>query len=89
MPTFAESGYPKADFSAWFGVFVPAGTPAPIIAALNAKAVAAVQAPDARRQLEEAGFSVSGTSTEDITRLIEVETVRWKKVVTATGFKGD
>ncbi|GAA0491167.1 MULTISPECIES: tripartite tricarboxylate transporter substrate binding protein [Pigmentiphaga] len=89
VPTFIEAGYPKADFSAWFALFVPAGTPEPVIATLNAKAVAAVQSPEARQRLEEAGFSISGTSAQETRRMIEAETERWKKIVAATGFKGD
>jgi len=89
VPTFAEAGYPKADFSAWFALFVPAGTPESVVAGLNAKAVAAVQSPEARKRLEEAGFSISGTSAEDARRMIAAEAERWKKIVAATGFRGD
>ena len=31
LPTVAESGVPKFDVSSWFGVFLPAGTPKPIV----------------------------------------------------------
>ena len=89
VPTFAESGYPKADFSAWFCLFVPAGTSGAVIATLNMQVLAAAQNPDLRRRLEEAGFSIIGTSPEAAKRMIAAETIRWKKVVTATGFKGD
>jgi len=89
VPTFIESGLPKADFSAWFCLFVPAGTPDAVVSTLNAKVVAAVNAPAVRRQLEEAGFSILGTSTADARKMVAAETVRWAKVVQATGFKGD
>lgn len=89
VPTFTESGFPKADFSAWFALFVPAGTPQAVIDKLNAQVVAAVQSPEVRRRLEEAGFSIAGTSAADTRRMIATETVRWQKVVAATGFKGD
>lgn len=89
VPTFIESGFPKADFSAWFCLFVPAGTPDAVVSTLNAKVVAAVNAPEVRWQLEEAGFSILGTSTADARKMVAAETVRWAKVVQATGFKGD
>jgi tripartite-type tricarboxylate transporter receptor subunit TctC len=89
VPTFAESGFPKADFSAWFVLFVPAGTPPGVIATLNEQAIAAVRTPDVRRRLEEAGFSVLGTSQAEAARMVVDETAKWKKVVAATGFKGD
>ncbi|MDB5932647.1 MAG: Tripartite-type tricarboxylate transporter, receptor component TctC [Polaromonas sp.] len=89
VPTFAESGYPNADFSAWFCLFVPAGTPEPIISALNTQVLAALQNADLRRRLEEAGFSIIGNSPEAAKRMIAAENIKWKKVVSATGFKGD
>jgi tripartite-type tricarboxylate transporter receptor subunit TctC len=89
VPTFTESGFPKADFSAWFAIFVPTGTPASIIATLNTQLIAAVQSPEVRQKLEEAGFSVLGTSQADVTRMVSAEAVRWAGVVKATGFKGD
>lgn len=89
VPTFKESGYPKADFSAWFCLFVPAGTPAPVIQQLNKLTVAALAAPEVKRALDDAGFSIFGTSHEDARRMVAAETVRWKAVVAATGFKGD
>lgn len=89
LPTFAEAGYPKADFSAWFTLFVPAGTPAQIVATLNAQAVKAVQSPEIKKKLEDAGFSVSGTSQDDAKRLVDAERVRWAQVVKASGFKAD
>ncbi len=36
VPTIAESGYKGFDVSTWYGVLAPAGTPAPIVARLNA-----------------------------------------------------
>ncbi|WP_077000669.1 tripartite tricarboxylate transporter substrate binding protein [Variovorax sp. KK3] len=89
VPTFTESGFPKADFSAWFCLFVPAGTPDSIVAALNAQVVAALKAPDLRRQLEEAGFTLLGTSSADARAMVAAEAPRWKKIVQATGFRGD
>ncbi len=89
LPTFAEAGYPKADFSAWFTLFVPTGTPPQVVATLNAQAVKAVQSPEIKKKLEDAGFSVSGTSQEEAKRLVDAERVRWAQVVKASGFKAD
>lgn len=88
VPTFTEAGYPNADFSAWFCLFAPAGTPEAIIATLNSQVLAGLKTPDTRRRLEEAGFSVVGSSPAAAKAMIAGEAVRWQKVVTATGFKG-
>ena len=89
VPTFVESGYPKADFSAWFCLFVPAGTAESVIHTLHQQVTAAAQSPDVKRVLEEAGFSLVGSSTADARRMVAAEAVRWKGVVAATGFRGD
>ncbi len=89
IKTFAEQGYPKADFSAWFAVFAPTGTPEPIMKLLSEKVAASVRDPEIRKTLLEAGFSVTGTSREEVTRMIAADAPRWKSVVEASGFRGD
>jgi len=89
VPTFAESGMPKVDFSAWFALFAPAGTPSPVLDTLNRNAVAALQSADVKKVLQEAGFTVLGTSRADSERMLKSEAVRWAGVVKATGFKAD
>lgn len=89
VPTFAESGWPKVDFSAWFAVFAPAGTPPATLDMLNRQVVAAVQTPEVRQKLQDAGFSVLGSSRADAERMTRAEAARWAAVVKATGFKAD
>lgn len=89
VPTFAEAGYPKIDFAAWFVVFAPAGTPAAALDLLNRQVVAAVQSPETKAKLQEAGFSVLGTSRADTEKMLKAEAARWAAVVKTTGFKGD
>ena len=89
VPTFTEAGLPQVDFASWFCLFVPAGTPPPIMDRLTREVNAAVNAPDARQRLEESGFSIVGTSQAEAQKMVAAETVRWGKIVKATGFKGD
>lgn len=89
VPTTAESGLPKLNFSAWLGVLAPAGTPAPTLDLLNKAFVEAVQYPEVRQKLVEAGFSVTGTSRADTDRMLKAEAARWGAVVKSTGFRGD
>jgi tripartite-type tricarboxylate transporter receptor subunit TctC len=89
VPTFTEAGMAKIDFSAWFAIFVPAGTPAPVVDLLSRQLLAAVQAPETKAKLVEAGFSVTGTARADTEKMIKAESARWAGIVKATGFKGD
>ncbi len=58
LPTIAESGYPKFESLAWNGVLVPAGTPKPVIARLNAEINAILKMPDVVQKLNAAGFDL-------------------------------
>ncbi len=89
VPTFTEAGYPKADFSAWFAVLAPAATPPAMLEAMNQKVAAAVKSPEVKQKLQEAGFSVLGTSRTDTERMLKAEHARWAQVVKSTGFTGD
>ena len=89
VPTFTEAGLPKVDVTAWFAIFVPAGTPEPLQEALGRAVVAAVQSPEVKPKLQEAGFSVVGSSRADTVRMLRAEGPRWARIVKASGFKGD
>lgn len=89
VPTFAEAGLPKVDFSAWFALFAPAGTPPAILDTLNRAAVAAVHTPEVRQKLQEAGFSVLGTTRADAEHMVRAETERWAAIVKGIGFKAE
>ncbi|MDB5732588.1 MAG: hypothetical protein JWQ03_2483, partial [Variovorax sp.] len=51
--------------------------------------VKAVQAPEGRARMEDAGFRPTGTSRKEFARIISADTVTWGKAVAATGFKAD
>lgn len=89
VPTFKEQGYADMEFSSWFGIVVPAKTPADIVAKLNADIVKAVRSTDGKAKLEEAGFRVTGTSRDEFVKIISTDTAKWGKAVVATGFKAD
>lgn len=89
VPTFTEAGHPKADFSAWFAVLAPAGTPAAVLDGLHRALGAALQSPEVRPKLVESGFTVAGGTRADAERLLKTEAQRWAAVVKASGFKAD
>ncbi|HEX9557907.1 MAG TPA: tripartite tricarboxylate transporter substrate-binding protein [Reyranella sp.] len=55
IPTTAEAGFPGIEVTIWQGLWAPKGTPADIVAKLNAAAVAALKDPEVRRKLEDLG----------------------------------
>lgn len=89
VPTFAESGLPGIEFSAWSALFVPAGTPEPLLERLSREIAAAMHSPEVKSKIEESGVTVTGTSRADTTRMVKDEAKRWAEVVRQTGFKID
>ena len=65
LPTIAESGYPGFEALAWNGVLVPAGTPKPVIARLNAEINAILKQPDVVQKMNASGFDLIGGTPED------------------------
>jgi tripartite-type tricarboxylate transporter receptor subunit TctC len=89
LPTVIETGLPGYDVTSWNGVLAPAGTAPEIISRLNAEFVRAVRAPDLRDKLLAQGFEPVGSTPEEFTEHIRSESVKWGKVVRATGMKVD
>jgi tripartite-type tricarboxylate transporter receptor subunit TctC len=87
VPTLQEAGVPGYDASVWLGLLAPAGTPPAIIARLNAEVAKALEAPDTRKALYNAGVEADPSSPEAMTQLMEREMARWGKVVKDAGIK--
>ena len=89
VPTLAEAGLPNFETTAWHGIAVRAGTPAPVIAKLNATVLDAFKDPAFRKKWEAIGTPVVAASPEDFGRLVRTESVRLGKVVREAGVTMD
>lgn len=81
VPTVAESGYPGFESSQWFGLLVPAKTPAAVVERLHAEAVKALQSASVRRRLEEDSSTPAPLGPKDFSAFIVAEQKRWGEVV--------
>jgi tripartite-type tricarboxylate transporter receptor subunit TctC len=70
VPTYAEAGIPGTGVYEWNGMFVPAGTPAPVLAKLADALEKALQSPDVRQRIQALGGEVLGGGTAGAARFI-------------------
>lgn len=81
VPTLAEAGLPGVEASGWNGLFVPTGTPKPIIAKLQTDIAAVMQDPTFRADARELGYELGGGSAEEFSGYIKSETDKWGGVI--------
>lgn len=89
VPTVAESGVPGYSVNSWYGVFAPAGTPAPVIAKLNAAIAAGLKTPVVSKRLIGLGADVAPTTADEFGKIVHDEIRKWAKVVKASGAKAN
>jgi tripartite-type tricarboxylate transporter receptor subunit TctC len=86
VPTLVESGYPGMVSASWQGVFVPRGTPAPIVAKLFAALQKIMPTEEIRQRLAAGGAIVTLSKTpEEFAAYVKAETERWGAVVRERG----
>ena len=88
LPTVAEAALPGYSVTSFFGVLAPTGTPAPIIAKLNAEIVKAVHSTEVRSSLANEGAEGIGSSPEEFAAYIRAEIPRWAVAVKTAGLQG-
>jgi tripartite-type tricarboxylate transporter receptor subunit TctC len=80
---------PAYEVSAWDAVFAPAGTPAPIIAKLNAAIRRVLEEPELAESLLKHGAQVAAGTPDELARHVASETSKWAIVVRQSGAKID
>uniref|UniRef100_UPI000D352FFD tripartite tricarboxylate transporter substrate binding protein n=1 Tax=unclassified Variovorax TaxID=663243 RepID=UPI000D352FFD len=88
VPAIAET-VPGYAVESWYGLFVPAGTPAETIARLNAAAKKATDSAEFRKMLEPEGLTVSAGAPSELGDFVRAETARWSRVVKENNVKTD
>jgi tripartite-type tricarboxylate transporter receptor subunit TctC len=87
LPTIAEAGIPGYEASSWHALFVPAKTRPEIVSKMSADTVKALADPTARTKLERAGYTVVGSSPDELQTLLRSEIDKWSAVIKTVGIK--
>ena len=88
VPTVAAS-VPGYAVESWYGFFVRAGTPAPVIAKLNAAVKKAALNPEFVKKVEQEGLIVTASEPAEFDRYVKAEEARWRKIVKENNIKAD
>ena len=89
VPTLAEQGFGGAEAFAWFGLLAPAGTPAEVIAKLNAETNLALKQSDIAEKLIGLGMNPVGGTPEQFGSFIRADIDKWTKLIHARSIKPD
>ncbi|MGE8318525.1 MAG: tripartite tricarboxylate transporter substrate binding protein [Comamonas sp.] len=89
MGTVAEAGVKGFDASVWYGVFVPAKTPRPVVERLNREFVAILRAPAMAAWLREQGLEPIADTPAAARQRLDGEIANWRKVIQANHITAD
>ena len=89
IPTLAEVGIPGVEVETWFGIFLPAKTPAAIIKKINEITGSILSQPEYRSRLESQGFKVIGGTSADFSKFYMTEIDRYGRIVKEANLKAD
>lgn len=84
LPAIAESGYPGYETTSWYGLFARAGTPLPVITALNGEFARALQNQDVRDRLASEGATVVAGSPAAFADFVRAEIDRMRRLSRTT-----
>ncbi|MGZ5717575.1 MAG: tripartite tricarboxylate transporter substrate binding protein [Burkholderiales bacterium] len=85
VPTMSEGGVKGYEFSTWYGLLVPAGTPKAIIDRLNAETNKAMTAVVVKEQFTTQGLELAASSPSEFGAYLKSEVAKWGTVVKASG----
>jgi tripartite-type tricarboxylate transporter receptor subunit TctC len=87
VPTVAESGVPGFEVTSWQAIFVPAGTPKPIIDRLHDEILKIIAQPEIQERLKNLGMQPSTMTTEQVAAFQKAEVEKWAQVIKAANVK--
>src|SRR6202795_4920212 len=89
VPTFVEEGFAGVVGDNWAGVLAPAATPQPVIAKFNAALVTALNEPELRTRLHNAGTTPAPSTPEQFEKYLREENARWGRIIRDKGITGE
>jgi tripartite-type tricarboxylate transporter receptor subunit TctC len=89
VPTTEEAKIPNFVVEQWQAIYVPAGTPKPVVTRLNEEIVRLLKDPEVVDRLEKLGVNVVGSTPAQLAELQRSDTAKWARVIKSAGIKLD
>lgn len=89
IPTFGEGGVQGLVADNWWGVYLPAGTPAPVVTAYQQALAKVMAEPDVKEKFAQLGVEAMSTSPADFRSFLAAEHAKYSKLVADNGIKGE
>jgi tripartite-type tricarboxylate transporter receptor subunit TctC len=89
IPTLAEQGLRGFEAVSWFSLMAPAKLPKEIQARLNQLTVQTLSKPEIRSRLSNGGLDPNPGSPEELSRYIQQEASKWRKIVQQSGARAE
>jgi len=87
LPTISEAGVKGYEMSFWFAAYVPAGTPAPVVARLNEILTKANKSAAVANFYAQNGFETLAATPDELRKFQAAESQKWGKIITAAGIE--
>ena len=90
VPTFAESGYPEIPSNAWFGLFVPSGTPRDVVMKLHGEITGMLKEPAFnQREVVAKGYELVASTPEEFSAFLVADSARNARAVKISGARAE
>ena len=89
LPTMVEAGYPGFEVNLWLGLFMPAGAPPKVLAALNEEVRKALKHPGVVSGFAKVGAAPLDTTPQQAAAYVRSEYAKWAKVVKEANLKAE
>lgn len=87
VPTAQEAGFPGFVADEWWGILAPRGTPAPVIAKLNAEITRIFNDPDVKARIDKLSIEFIGSTPAQFGEFMQKESAKWTPVLRKAGVK--
>ncbi len=89
VPTIAEAGVKGYELVPWFGVFMPAATPADVVQKMHQALVEALQTTEIKARFQTIGAEVIGNTPQAFAAALAAESAKWERIVRERNIRAD